>query len=104
METNETPATTPETATTPVAVVEKPKRVSVEQFAEIWNAASSRNDVIARLAAAGFVMTYSAVVARAKAYTEGGIALKEMPNAPKGKRIDVAAVNAKLAQASQPTA
>lgn len=91
-----------ENETTAPTVV-KPARVSAEQFSKIWNASESRNDVIARLATAGFVMTYSAVVARAKTYKEAGANLKDMPHAPKGKRIDVAALNAKLAEPSQPT-
>lgn len=95
METNETNTT----ETTPV-VEQKKKRNSPDatQFAQIWNASDSRKDVLKRLAAAGFDMTYSAMVARHKSYTKQGIHLKNIAAADRGRRLNVAAVNAVLDQ------
>lgn len=69
---------------------------SQEQFGLVWNAASDRNDVIKRLAAAGFTVSYSAMVARAKSLKEKGVHLKDMPALKRGRQTDVAALNAKL--------
>lgn len=89
-----------ETETT--AVVEKPVKVKRNSptdvvFAQTWNASDSRNAVVAKLIELGYHATYSAVVARAKAYKESGVNLKEMPNAPKGRQRNVAAINTALA-------
>jgi len=65
-------------------------------FATIWNASSSRKDALARFATAGYTMSYSAMVARVKSYKNRDIHLKDIAPADRGRRLDVAAVNAAL--------
>jgi len=71
-------------------------------FANIWNESSSRKDALARFANAGFDMSYSAMVARVKSYKTRGIHLKEIAPADRGRRLDVAAVNAAIDANAQP--
>ena len=90
---------TPEQATETVAQTTEKAKNSPDavQFAQIWNASESRKDALKRFEAAGFDMSYSAMVARVKTYKERQIALKEIAAAPRGRRLDVAAVNAAIA-------
>jgi len=74
------------------------------KFAEVWNASDSRNDAVTRFKNAGYDMTYSALVAREKSYRKANIHLKVIPAAAKGRRLDVAAVNAQIDAASKQTA
>jgi hypothetical protein len=89
----------PEATVTPV--VEKVKRNSPSSvdFVNIVNASSDRKDALNRFAAAGFNVTYSAFTARYNAYHKATpkINIKALPNLPKGRRLDVAALNAATA-------
>lgn len=70
---------------------------SAEQFVTIWNASDSRKDALTRFAAAGFDVTYTAMVAREKSYRKAGVVLKHIAAAARGRKLDVAAVNAATA-------
>lgn len=94
------------------AVVEQPAEATAEatpqaqkrssatpaEFAAAWNAASSRQEVVENLKAAGHTLTYGAVVARAKSYKAQGVALKDIPAAQRGRKINVTALNAEIAE------
>jgi hypothetical protein len=71
------------------------------QFANIWNQSESRKDALTRFSNAGFTMTYSAMVARVKSYRNRGVHLKEIASAPRGRRLNVEAVNAAIDAQSQ---
>lgn len=83
----------------------KEKSPSALEFAKAWNDPSvkTRQDVIKLLEKRGFEMSYSALVNRAKSYTDdkrqgGPIQLKELEAGQRGRRVDSAAINAELAQ------
>ena len=71
---------------------------SAEQFGQAWNSSNSRKEVLEKLAAAGYSMTYSAMSARVSSYKAKGVALNDIAQGKRGRKIDVAAVNAKLAE------
>ena len=102
METVTNTVETQATPETPAVVVAKGKQPDATQFALVWNQSESRQDAVTRFNAAGFHMTYGALVARVKAYTKadrpgGAINLKSMPAAARGRRINAEAVNAAIA-------
>jgi hypothetical protein len=73
-------------------------------FARAWNhpEVKTRQDVIKRLQSQGFAMSYSALVNRAKSYTDperagGAINLKELEEGQRGRRVDATAINEALA-------
>ena len=70
------------------------------QFGLAWNASNSRKEVLENLKAQGFNMTYSAMSARVSSYKAKGMALKDIPQGKRGRKIDVASDNAKLAEAA----
>lgn len=92
------PATSAEATPTAPAVETTVVRKSPTdiQFVDIWNASESRKDALARFAAAGFTLSYNAMVAREKSYRAKGAKLKEIAAAPRGRRLDVAALNAHI--------
>jgi len=97
-------ADAPATTGTPVppAAKEKPLPNALE-FCTIYNQSADRADALKRFDEAGFAMSYGALVARAKSYSDpqrkgGPIALKVLPPSPRGRRINTADINAKLAE------
>lgn len=98
---------TPATAPAPVEPAAAVKRNSPDAvvFATIWNRSTSRQDALKRFADAGYTMSYGALVARVKSYTDadradGPINLKSLPAAPRGRRIVAADVNKAIAEAA----
>lgn len=75
---------------------------SQEAFCLIVNASENRKDAIAQLANAGTPMKDSAFIARYTSYIKRGVTLKEFPPAPRGKKLDVAALNAAIAASATP--
>lgn len=74
-------------------------------FALIWNQSENRKDALKRFSDAGYHMEYNAMVARAKAYTNpsrpgGKINLKNLPAAPRGRRINSEEVNKAIEEAA----
>jgi hypothetical protein len=67
------------------------------EFVRIWNESSSRQDALTRFKTAGYDMTYTAMVAREKSYRGKGVQLKQIDPAPRGKRLDVNAINQAIA-------
>lgn len=85
----------------------KPNSPTALQFALAWNhpEVKTRQDVIKRLNDQGFAMSYSALVNRAKSYTDpnrqgGPIKLKDLVEGQRGRRVDSTEINAALAQAA----
>lgn len=83
----------------------KEKSPSALEFAKAWNdpTVKTRQDVIKLLESRGFEMSYSALVNRAKSYTDadrqgGPIKLKDLEAGQRGRRVDSAAINEQLAQ------
>lgn len=99
MENTEVAQATEQTATT-----RKPRAKSAPQdvFCLAWNHATSRQDAIQRLSDAGYPTSYTALVARQKALSAKGVHLKDMPAAQRGRKTDVAALNAVLDAAQTP--
>ena len=77
---------------------------SALQFALAWNSpeVKTRADVITKLTKDGFAMSYSALVNRAKSYTDpdrpgGPINLKTLTEGQRGRRVDSTDINAAIA-------
>lgn len=109
METLESAPATGETVRTEPEVRRGPtsKSPSALEFALAWNSpeVNTRADVIAKLKSQGFEMSYSALVNRAKSYTDPGrnggpIKLKELKQGQRGRRVNAAEINEALAQAA----
>lgn len=77
-------------------VVAEVKRPSDVQFVEAYKVSKSPKEVVAKLAEQGLTITVSSVYARAKAYRESGVKLPEMEAGKRGRKRDVAKLNALL--------
>lgn len=96
MESTQNVATTEQATETQAQEKHNRNSPDAVEFARIWNASESRADALTRFANAGYDMSYSAMVARVKAYGERGVHLKEIKPAARGRRLDVSAVNAAI--------
>ncbi len=85
------------TETTTVVAKAKRNSPSAVEFVNVVNVSDNRADAIKRFTAAGFDVTYSAFAARYNSYRKGGVTMKVLPNLPKGRKLDVAALNAATA-------
>lgn len=87
---------------TPTPPVEL-KSPNALEFCTIYNSSANREEALTKFKEQGFEMTYGAMVARYKSYTNpqrqgGAIALKKLPPSPRGRRINAGDINAKLAE------
>ena len=94
-------------AVAPVVAVVKPAGpTSVEfcaAFREVGAAGGTRQDVVTKLTAAGFHATYSNVCAREKSYRSAGVILPTLKAGQRGRKLDVAQLNAGVAVEIPPT-
>ena len=68
------------------------KSPSVQEFLDVWETSTTKQQVVNRLVEQGFHMTYNAALQRESKYREKGIKMKEMPRAAR-QRLDVEALN-----------
>lgn len=86
-----------EAVVTPATPKVKRNSPSPEQFVDIVNVSDNRQDALTRFKNAGFDVTYSAFAARYNSYRKQNVTMKALPNLPKGRKLDVAALNARTA-------
>jgi transposase len=77
--------------TTTATAVNHRKVISDIDFCRAYNAAQSVKEVQTALG-----VSYGNILTRAKSYKAKGVALKSFPPAPRGRRIDVEALNKML--------